>query len=133
LLVGRAECFLVGRPDLDETIGRLRAYSQAGADCLYAPGIRTREQIAAVVAGVAPKPVNLLVGWASELGMQDISALGVRRVSVGGALARTAWGAFVRAARLMAEDGKFEGLANAASSDELDSFFRDDLAKRGSA
>ena len=91
LLVGRAECFLVGRPDLDETIGRLRAYSQAGADVLYAPGIRTRDQIAAVVAGVAPKPVNLLVGWATELTLQDIAALGVRRVSVGGALARTAW------------------------------------------
>jgi 2-methylisocitrate lyase-like PEP mutase family enzyme len=133
LLVGRAECFLVGRPDLDETIGRLRAYSQAGADCLYAPGIRTREQIAAVVAGVAPKPLNLLVGWASELGMQDIAALGVRRVSVGGALARTGWGAVMRAARLMVQQGKFEGLADAVSSDELDSFFRDDLAKRESA
>jgi 2-methylisocitrate lyase-like PEP mutase family enzyme len=111
LLVGRAECFLVGRPDLEETIGRLKAYSDAGADCLYAPGIRTREQIAAVVAGVAPKPLNLLIGWASELTMQDISALGVRRVSVGGALARTAWGAFMRAARLMVEQGNFEGLA----------------------
>src|SRR6267154_877319 len=75
LLVGRAECFLVGRPDLDETIGRLKAYAQAGADCLYAPGIRTREQIAAVVAGVAPKPLNLLVSSASELGMQEIAAL----------------------------------------------------------
>jgi 2-methylisocitrate lyase-like PEP mutase family enzyme len=133
LLVGRAECFLVGRPDLDETIARLRAYSQAGADCLYAPGIRTRDQISAVVAGVAPKPLNLLIGWASELTMEDISALGVRRVSVGGALARTAWGAFMRAARLIAEQGKFDGLLDAASSDELDSFFRDDLAKRGSA
>jgi 2-methylisocitrate lyase-like PEP mutase family enzyme len=133
LLVGRAECFLVGRPDLDETIGRLRAYSQAGADCLYAPGIRTREQIAAVVAGIAPKPLNLLIGWPSELTMQDISALGVRRVSVGGALARAAWGAFMRAARSMAEQGKFDGLADAASGDRLDSFFRDDLAKRESA
>ena len=131
LLVGRAECFLVGRPDLDETIGRLMAYSQAGADCLYAPGIRTREQIAAVVAAVAPKPLNLLMGWASELTMRDIAALGVRRVSVGGALARTAWGAFMRAARLIAEQGKFDGFANAASGDELDSFFRDDLANRG--
>ena len=133
LLVGRAECFLVGRPDLDETIARLRAYSHAGADCLYAPGIRTRDQIAAVVASVAPKPLNLLVGWASDLGMQDIAALGVRRVSVGGALARTAWGAFMRASRLMAEQGKFDELVAAASSDELDSFFRDDLAKRESA
>jgi len=130
LLVGRAECFLVGRPDLDETIGRLSAYSQAGADCLYAPGIRTRDQIAAVVAGVAPKPINLLIGWASDLTLRDIAALGVRRVSVGGALARTAWGAFMRAARALAEQGKFDGLANAASGDELDAFFRDDLAKR---
>jgi 2-methylisocitrate lyase-like PEP mutase family enzyme len=133
VLVGRAECFLVGRPDLDETIRRLRAYSQAGADCLYSPGIRTRDQIAAVVASVAPKPLNLLIGWPSELTMEDISALGVRRVSVGGALARTAWGAFMRAARLIAEQGKFDGFANAASGDELDAFFRADLATRGSA
>jgi 2-methylisocitrate lyase-like PEP mutase family enzyme len=130
LLVGRAECFLVGRTDLDETITRLKAYSQAGADCLYAPGLRTRDQIAAVVAAVAPKPFNLLVGWASELGMQDIAELGVRRVSVGGALFRTAWGAFMRASRLMVEQGRFDAMAAAASSDELDSFFRDDLAKR---
>jgi 2-methylisocitrate lyase-like PEP mutase family enzyme len=131
LLVGRAECFLVGRPDLEETIARLRAYAQAGADCLYAPGIRTRDQIAAVVAGVAPKPVNLLIGSASELTMTEIAALGVRRVSVGGGLARTAWGGFMRAARLIAEQGKFDGLANAASGAELDAFFRDDLGKRG--
>ena len=133
LLVGRAECFLVGRPDLDETIGRLTAYAHAGADCLYAPGIRTPDQIVALVAAVAPKPLNLLIGWASDLTLQDIAALGVRRVSVGGALARTAWGAFMRAAGMMAEQGKFDGLANAASSDELDSFFRDDLPKRGHA
>jgi len=132
LLVGRAECFLVGRPDLEETIARLNAYARAGADCLYAPGIRTRDQIVAVVAGVAPKPVNLLVGWASELTLRDIAALGVRRVSVGGALARTAWGGFVRAARLIAEQGKFDAFAEAASGRELDSFFRDDLKKRGS-
>ena len=67
LLVGRAECFLVGKPDLDLTIARLKAYAGAGADCLYAPGIRSPEQISAIVAGVAPKPVNLLLGWASEL------------------------------------------------------------------
>ena len=125
LLVGRAECFLVGRPDLDETIGRLKAYAQAGADCLYAPGIRTRDQIAAVVAAVAPKPVNLLVGSTSELTMEQISALGVRRVSVGGGLARAAWGGFMRAARLIAEQGKFDGFANAASGQELNALFRD--------
>jgi 2-methylisocitrate lyase-like PEP mutase family enzyme len=130
LLVGRAECFLVGRPDLDETIGRLKAYAQAGADCLYAPGIQARDEIAAVVAGVAPKPLNLLIGSASELTLQEVSALGVRRVSVGGALARSAWGGFMRAARLIAEQGKFDGFANAASGRELDSFFRDDLKKR---
>ena len=132
LLVGRAECFLVGRPDLEETIGRLKAYARAGADCLYAPGIRTRDQIVAVVAGVAPKPVNLLIAWASELTLPEISALGVRRVSAGGALARSAWGGFMRAARLIVEQGKFDGLAEAASGRELDSFFRDDLKKRTS-
>jgi len=127
LLVGRAECFLVGRPDLDETIARLEAYAQAGADCLYAPGIRTRSEIAAVVAAVAPKPINLLVGFASELGMQEIAALGVRRVSVGGALARSAWGGFMRAAKRIAEEGKFDEFASAASGLELNSLFRDDL------
>lgn len=130
LLVGRAENFLVGRPDLDDTILRLRAYAQAGADCLYAPGIRTREQIAAVVAAVAPKPVNLLVGSASELTLQDIAALGVRRVSVGGALARSAWGGLMRAARAIADDGRFSGFSDAASGAELNAFFRDDSAKR---
>jgi 2-methylisocitrate lyase-like PEP mutase family enzyme len=123
LLVGRAECFLVGRPDLDETIRRLQAYAQAGADCLYAPGIRTPDQIRALVAAVAPKPFNLLVGSASELTLQDIAALGVRRVSVGGALARSAWGGFMRAAKLIAEQGKFDGFANAASGKELNALF----------
>lgn len=125
LLVGRAECFLVGRPDLDETIRRLKAYSDAGADCLYAPGIRTPEQIRAVVAAVAPKPFNLLVGSTSELTMQAIAALGVRRVSVGGALARAAWGGFMRAARMLAEQGRFDGFAEAASGRELNSLFRE--------
>jgi len=125
LLVGRAEGFLWGRPDLDEAILRLKAYADAGADCLYAPGIRTPEQIRAVVDAVAPKPVNLLVGSTSELTMQAIAALGVRRVSVGGALARAAWGGFMRAARMLAEEGKFEGFANAASGKELNSLFRE--------
>ena len=123
LLVGRAECYLVGRPHLDETIARLKAYSDAGADCLYSPGIRTREDIAAVVKAVAPKPVNLLVGWATELTLADIAALGVRRVSVGGALARAAWGGFIRAAKLMVEEGRFDGLANAASGADLNKLF----------
>lgn len=123
LLVGRAECFLVGRRDLGETIERLTAYGEAGADCLYAPGLRTREEIAAIVTAVAPKPVNVLIGWATELTMKDIAALGVRRVSVGGALARSAWGAFIRAATLIAEEGRFDGLRNAAPGVDLDAFF----------
>ena len=130
LLVARAECFLVGRPDLDETIARLKAYADAGADCLYAPGVTTREQIAALVAAVAPKPLNLLVGSASELTVQDIAALGVRRISVGGALARSAWGGFMQAATVLAEQGRFDGFAGAASGAALDAFFRTDRAAR---
>jgi 2-methylisocitrate lyase-like PEP mutase family enzyme len=124
LLVGRAECFLHGRPDIEHTIQRLKAYANAGADCLYAPGIRTPEHIGAVVAGVAPKPVNLLMGWPGNLTLADIAALGVRRVSIGGALARSAWGGFMRAAKLIIEQGKFDGFADAASGKELDEFFR---------
>jgi len=123
LLVGRAESFLVGRTDLEEVIARLKAYAQAGADCLYAPGIRTREQIAVLVAAVAPRPLNLLVGFTSELTVGDIADLGVRRISVGGALARTAWGGFTHAARLLAEQGKFDGFATAAAGPQLNSLF----------
>lgn len=124
LLVGRAENFIVGRPDLDDAIRRLQAYAEAGADCLYAPGIKTREQIAAVVAAVAPKPVNLLIGFPTDLTMRDIEALGVRRVSVGGALARSAWGGFMRSAQLIAGEGRFDGFASAASGVELNNLFR---------
>jgi 2-methylisocitrate lyase-like PEP mutase family enzyme len=123
LLVGRAECFITGRPDLAETIARLKAYADAGADCLYAPGIRSREQIAAVVDACAPKPVNLLIGWPSELTVQQIAALGVRRISVGGALARSAWGGFMHAARLIAEEGTFDGFKGAANGAELNALF----------
>jgi 2-methylisocitrate lyase-like PEP mutase family enzyme len=131
LLIGRAEGFLVGRADIGEVTARLRAYAGAGADCLYAPGLRTREQVQAAVAAVAPKPVNLLVGWASEWTLADIGAMGVRRVSVGGALSRAAWGGFLRAARLLAEQGRFDGLAGAASGDELDAFFSAQGKARG--
>ena len=123
LLVGRAENFIVSRPDLEDTIRRLQAYAEAGADCLYAPGISTREQIAAVVAAVAPKPVNLLVGSATGLTLRDIEALGVRRVSVGGAMARTAWGGFMRAAQMIATEGRFDGFAGAASGAQLNGLF----------
>lgn len=125
LLVGRAENFIVGRPDLDDAIRRLQAYAEAGADCLYAPGIRTRAQIEAVVRAVAPKPVNLLVGGASEFTQSDIAAMGVRRISVGGALARTAWGGFMSAARQIASEGRFDGFAGAASGAELNGLFRE--------
>jgi len=124
LLVGRAEGFLVGRTNLDEAIARLKAYANAGADCLYAPGLRTPEQISKVVDAIAPKPFNLLVGWASELTLSEIAALGVRRVSVGGALARTAWGGFVRAAKTLADQGTFGGFADAASGNDLNGLFR---------
>jgi len=129
LLVARAECFLVGVANIDEVIRRLTAYANAGADCLYAPGIRDRKHISAVVAAVAPKPVNLLIGGAIGLTMSDAAALGVRRVSVGGALARAAWGGFLRAAKQLAADGRFHGFMDAAPHTELQEFFRDD-AKR---
>ncbi len=130
LLVGRAECYLVGRPDLAETIRRLQAYAAAGADVLYAPGLKTREQIVAVVAAVAPKPVNLLVGSDSAFTVADIAAMGVRRISVGGALARTAWAGFQRAAKALVEQGRFDGFAGAASGAELNAFFLGDTAAR---
>jgi 2-methylisocitrate lyase-like PEP mutase family enzyme len=124
LLVGRAECFLVGRPDIDETISRLQAYASAGADCLYAPGIRSPEHIRRVVASVAPKPVNLLVGQAGASSVSDIAALGVRRISVGGALACAAWGGFMRAAKMLAEHGRFDGFADSVPHDALQSVMR---------
>jgi 2-methylisocitrate lyase-like PEP mutase family enzyme len=124
ILVGRAECFLVGQSEIEEVTRRLKAYADAGADCLYAPGIRTREHIGAVVKTVAPKPINLLIGGPIDLTMSDAAALGVRRVSVGGALARAAWGGFIRAAEELAEKGTFDGLADAAPHGELNEFFR---------
>ena len=132
MLVGRAECYLVGNPDLQETVDRLVAYAQAGADCLYAPGIRSRDEIAAIVLAVAPKPVNVLVGHASDLTVGDLAALGVRRISVGSAMARAAWGGFIRAARSISERGRFDGFADAAPHAELNKFFRDDFKRRSS-
>ena len=123
LLVARAECFLVGVTKIDEVIRRLTAYANAGADCLYAPGIRDRDHISAVVAAVAPKPVNLLIGGPIGLTMSDAAALGVRRVSVGGALARASWGGFIRAAKELAEHGTFDGFAGATPHAELQEFF----------
>ncbi len=122
LLVGRSEGFIAGRPDLRETIHRLVAYADAGADCLYAPGIRTDEQIRAIVQAVAPKPVNVLVGSGfSSVG--ELAELGVRRISVGGALARAAWTGFLEAAREIAEHGTFAKLGKAVQSDHLQRWF----------
>lgn len=126
MLVARAECFLVGRPDLAETIARLQAYAAAGADCLYAPGLRKREDIAAVVAAVAPRPVNVLVSGPVGLTVADLAGVGVRRVSVGGALARAAWTGFIRAATELAQQGTFEALGNITPHAELNAFFRAD-------
>lgn len=124
LLVGRAENFFVGRPHLDDAIARLKAYSQAGADCLYAPGIKTREEISAVLAAVAPKPLNVLIGWPSDLTVQDLTSLGVRRISIGGALARAAWGGFLGAAETIARDGRFDGFADMPTGARINGMFR---------
>ena len=112
LLTARSEGFIVGRPDLDETIRRLTAFADAGAECLYAPGLRTMSDIKAVVGAVAPKPVNVLVGSDFST-VAELAEAGVRRISVGGALARAAWGSFLYAAQEIAEHGTFARLSSA--------------------
>jgi 2-methylisocitrate lyase-like PEP mutase family enzyme len=119
ILTGRSEGFLRGVPDLAETIRRLTAYAVAGADCLYAPGIKTREEIAAIVKAVAPKPINVLMGAPSDLRVGDLAALGVRRISTGGSLARAAWGGLMRATKEIAENGSFNGFSAAAAGAEI--------------
>jgi 2-methylisocitrate lyase-like PEP mutase family enzyme len=124
-LTARAENFLYGRPDLDDTLRRLVAYAEAGADVLYAPGLRTSEQIAAVVRAVAPRPVNVVMGLAgAALSLEQLTALGVRRVSLGSSLARAAYGGFVRAAREVKETGTFEFARDAVPYGELNAMFR---------
>ena len=118
LLTGRSEGFIVGRPDLDETIRRLTAYAEAGAECVYAPGIRDQADIAAVISAVAPIPVNVLVG-SDFTTVAQLAAAGVRRISVGGALARAAWTGFLQAAREIAERGTFTNLARAVPFAEV--------------
>ncbi len=122
LLTGRCEAFLWGKADLNLVIDRLSAYAEAGADCLYAPGLKTREEIAAVVKAVSPKPVNLLIG-ASGLSLRQAEDLGVRRISVGGSLARAAWAGFMKAAKEMAEQGTFTELATGYPGGELNKMF----------
>ena len=133
ILVGRAECFLVGQDDIAEIVRRLQAYAKAGADCLYAPGIGTREQITAVVTAVAPKPVNVLISGPGGLTIAEVAALGVRRVSVGGALARVAWGEFIRAAKELVSQGTFGGFAEAVPHGELNELFRVEEQQRRAA
>jgi len=130
LLTGRSEGFIHGRPDLAETVRRLKAYGEAGADCLYAPGIKTREQIEAVVQAVAPRPVNFLNSGAFGFTVNDLAAMGVRRISVGGTLARVAMHAFIKAARAIAEQGTFDSFGGVISNPELNKFFHDDRARR---
>ncbi len=122
LLTARSEGFLVGRPDLAETIRRLNAYSAAGADCLYAPGLRKMSDIKAVVEAVAPKPVNVLAG-SDFTTVAELTAAGVRRISVGGALARTAWTGFIAAAKEIAEKGTFSALGRAIPTVEMNRYF----------
>ncbi len=122
LLTGRSEGFIAGRPDLGETVRRLQAYAEAGADCLYAPGIRDIDQIEAVVRAVAPKPVNVLVGSAFTT-VERLAALGVRRISVGGALARVAWAGFLEAATEIATHGTFDRLTAVVSGSTLNEAF----------
>jgi 2-methylisocitrate lyase-like PEP mutase family enzyme len=128
LLTARAECFLVGHADpLRESIRRLQAYAEAGADVLYAPGPTQPDDLRSIVSAVAPKPVNVLMGASTGLRTRDLAALGARRISVGSALARAAWGAFARAARALAEEGSFAGFEGAMPYRDLDALF----AERG--
>ncbi len=129
VFTARAENFVRGVNDLDDAIRRLKAYAAAGADCLYAPGINKREQIEAVVKAVAPKPVNFLNSGAFGFTVADLADMGVRRISVGGSLARVAMHAFIRTATEIARDGQFDGFAGLITNAELNKFFADDRKK----
>jgi 2-methylisocitrate lyase-like PEP mutase family enzyme len=130
VFTARTEGFIRDRPDLDETIRRLKAFADAGADCLYSPGIKSREQIEATVKAVAPKPVNFLNSGAFGFTVKDLADMGVRRISVGGTLARVAIDAFINSARAIATEGKFDSFAGVISNADLNAFFGDDFAKR---
>jgi len=129
LLTARAECYLTGHPDpLAEAIRRLTAYAEAGADVLYAPGPKTREDIRAIISAVAPKPVNVIMSANLGMTVADIAALGARRISVGSALARAAWTGFLRAAKAIAAEGSFAGFEALVPGLELNASFLEDLA-----
>ena len=130
VFTARTEGFIHNRPDLDETIRRLKAFADAGADCLYSPGIKTREQIGATIKAVAPKPINFLNHGAFGYTVSDLAALGVRRISVGGTMARVAMHAFIQSARQIVQDGKFDSFAGVMTNAELNKFFHDDLPQR---
>ncbi|HEY7230306.1 MAG TPA: isocitrate lyase/phosphoenolpyruvate mutase family protein [Pseudolabrys sp.] len=130
VFTARTEGFIHNRPDLDETIRRLKAFADAGADCLYSPGIKTSEQIVATVKAVGPKPINFLNSGAFGFSVNDLAALGVRRISVGGTIARLAMHAFVRSARQILDEGKFDSFAGVMTNAELNKFFHDDLRRR---
>ena len=130
VFTARTEGFIRQRPDLAETIRRLKAFADAGANCLYSPGVKTREQIEATVKAVAPKPINFLNSGAFGFTVTDLADMGVRRISVGGTLARVAMNAFIKSARAIATDGKFDSFGGVVTNAELNAFFRDDAAKR---
>jgi 2-methylisocitrate lyase-like PEP mutase family enzyme len=123
VFTARAEGFIRGRPDLDDVIRRLKAFADAGADCLYSPGIKTREQIEATVKAVAPKAINFLNSGAFGFTVSDLGAMGVRRISVGGTLARVAMDAFIKSAKAIAAEGRFDSFAGVVTNAELNKFF----------
>jgi 2-methylisocitrate lyase-like PEP mutase family enzyme len=125
----RTEGFIRGRPDIDETIRRLKAFADAGADCLYSPGIKTREHIEATVKAVGGKAINFLNSGALGFTVNDLAGMGVRRISVGGSLARVAMHAFIKTATQIAKDGKFDGFADLISNADLNKFFGEDRKK----
>jgi 2-methylisocitrate lyase-like PEP mutase family enzyme len=130
LLTARAECYLVGHSEpLKESIRRLQAYAEAGADVLYAPGPRDREDIRTIVNALSPKPVNVLMSSNTGLRVADLAEQGVRRVSVGSALARAAWSAFIRAAKAIADEGAFTGFDGSIPFADLNDFFREDCKR----
>ncbi len=130
LFTARSEGFIRGRPDLAETVRRIEAYRNAGADCLYAPGIKTREEIEAIVKAAGPKAVNFLMSTATNFNVADLAGMGVRRISVGGTLSRVAWNAFMNSAREITEKGTFKSFEGLISNAPLNEFFLADEKKR---
>ena len=130
VFTARTEGFIRGRPDLDETIRRLKAFADAGADCLYSPGIKTREQIEATVKAVGGKAINFLNSGAFGFSVNDLAGMGVRRISVGGSLARVAMHAFIKTAKEISEQGTFTGFDGLITNAELNKFFAEDRKKR---